>query len=76
WTEKLSACTPAKARLSFLFYNETFISSSCCLQRNEKKFSPLEKKAADAMEMAAQAHEEREAQASSQSSSVNTLILL
>jgi hypothetical protein len=40
------------------------------MQFNEEKFSTLEEKTADALEMAAQAHEEREAQASSQSSCI------
>jgi hypothetical protein len=35
------------------------------MQFNEEKFSTLEEKTADALEMAAQANEEREAQASS-----------
>jgi hypothetical protein len=62
---------PARLRSSFWFYNEIFISNQLCHQVNEKKFSTLEEEKADALEMAAQANEERETQASSASSSVN-----
>lgn len=40
------------------------------MQFNEEKFSTLEEKRSDALEMAAQANEEREAQASSARSGI------
>ena len=49
----------SRTQLNCSFCDARFISNPFDLKRNEEKFSTLEEKTADALEMAAQAHEKR-----------------